>query len=118
MILISQIFAVLLGLIWLNKGRNVSSTNYIDIEGILFFILINQSFISIFGTVFTFPLERSIVLRERASGMYRVSAYYLSKTLVEVPRSILFSLFFCVVVRKNCISFIVANCQSYIGWSV
>jgi ABC-type multidrug transport system permease subunit len=97
MILISQIFAVLLGLIWLNKGRNVSSTNYIDIEGILFFILINQSFISIFGTVFTFPLERSIVLRERASGMYRVSAYYLSKTLVEVPRSILFSLFFCVV---------------------
>jgi len=93
----TMIFAVLLGLIWLNKGRNVSSTNYIDIEGILFFILINQSFISIFGTVFTFPLERSIVLRERASGMYRVSAYYLSKTLVEVPRSILFSLFFCVV---------------------
>ncbi|EME31653.1 ABC transporter, ATP-binding protein isoform 2 [Galdieria sulphuraria] len=93
----TMIFAVLLGLIWLNKGRNVSSSNYVDIEGILFFILINQSFISIFGTIFTFPLERSIVLRERASGMYRVSAYYLSKTLVEIPRSLLFSLFFCVV---------------------
>ncbi|KAK4525866.1 hypothetical protein GAYE_SCF17G3775 [Galdieria yellowstonensis] len=93
----TMIFVVLLGLIWLNKGRNVSSTNYRDIEGILFFVLLNQSFISIFGTVFTFPLERSIVLRERASGMYRVSAYYLSKTLVEIPRSMLFSLFYCVV---------------------
>eukprot|EP00871_Galdieria_phlegrea_P004491 jgi/Galph1/5042/GphlegSOOS_G56.1 len=75
------IFAILLGLIWLDKGRNVSSQNYQAIEGILFFILINQSFVSIFGTVFAFPLERSIVLRERASGMYRVSAYYLTKNL-------------------------------------
>ncbi|GJQ12987.1 hypothetical protein GpartN1_g4778.t1 [Galdieria partita] len=93
----TMITAILLGLIWLNKGRNISSTNYMDIEGILFFIPINQSFISIFGTIFTFPLERSIVLRERASGMYRVSPYYLSKTLVEIPRSIIFLLVFCAV---------------------
>eukprot|EP00871_Galdieria_phlegrea_P002746 jgi/Galph1/3472/GphlegSOOS_G2149.1 len=91
------IFAILLGLIWLNKGRNVSSQNYQAIEGILFFILINQSFVSIFGTVFAFPLERSIVLRERASGMYRVSAYYLTKTFAELPRSIILSLVFCTI---------------------
>ncbi|EME31098.1 ABC transporter, ATP-binding protein isoform 2 [Galdieria sulphuraria] len=82
-------FAVFLGLIWLNKGRNISYHDYDAIAGILFFLLINQSFISAFGTVFVLPLERTIVLRERASGMYRVSAYYLSKTLVELPRNAL-----------------------------
>ncbi|EME28881.1 ABC transporter, ATP-binding protein [Galdieria sulphuraria] len=92
------IFSILVGLIWLNKGRNISSSNYEGIEGVLFYILIIQSFMAIFGIIFAFPLERSIVLRERASGMYRVSAYYLSKILVELPRTILFCLLFCVVV--------------------
>ncbi|GJD08270.1 Protein white [Galdieria sulphuraria] len=91
------IFSILVGLIWLNKGRNISSSNYEGIEGVLFYILIIQSFMAIFGIIFAFPLERSIVLRERASGMYRVSAYYLSKILVELPRTILFCLLFCVV---------------------
>ncbi|GJD12541.1 ABC transporter G family member 7 [Galdieria sulphuraria] len=70
--------SILIGLIWLNKGRNISSNNYEDIEGVLYYILISTTFTTI------------------SSGMYRVSAYYLSKTLVEIPRTVMFCLLFCV----------------------
>jgi ABC-type multidrug transport system ATPase subunit len=90
-------FGVFLGLIWLNKGRNISYHNYEAICGVLFFLLINQSFISAFGTVFVLPLERTIVLRERTSGMYRVSTYYLSKTLVELPRNLILCVLYVVL---------------------
>jgi len=37
------------------------------------------------------PQERAIIARERASGTYRVSAYYGAKVLAEAPRSLLFN---------------------------
>eukprot|EP00871_Galdieria_phlegrea_P002216 jgi/Galph1/2996/GphlegSOOS_G1665.1 len=90
-------FAVFLGLIWLNKGRNISHYNYEAVAGILFFLLIQQSFISAFGTIFVLPLERTIVLRERASGMYRVSAYYLSRMLIELPRNAILTVLYVIL---------------------
>jgi hypothetical protein len=46
----------------------------------------------------SFPLERSLILRERAAGTYRVSAYFLAKYLADfftqVPAPIIFS---CIV---------------------
>eukprot|EP00168_Porphyra_purpurea_P015909 TRINITY_DN5021_c0_g1_i1.p2 TRINITY_DN5021_c0_g1~~TRINITY_DN5021_c0_g1_i1.p2 ORF type:complete len:205 (+),score=91.42 TRINITY_DN5021_c0_g1_i1:695-1309(+) len=37
------------------------------------------------------PQERAIIARERASGTYRVSAYYGAKVLAEAPRSLVFN---------------------------
>ncbi|OSX68311.1 hypothetical protein BU14_3034s0001 [Porphyra umbilicalis] len=44
-----------------------------------------------FSVIFVFPLERAIIARERASGTYRVSAYYGAKVLAEAPRSLVFN---------------------------
>ena len=40
----------------------------------------------------SFPAERPIVFRERASKSYRVSAYFLSKLVAEQPLRILSTL--------------------------
>jgi hypothetical protein len=69
-----------------------------DRVGALFFMLINQAMGSIFETVNTckiFPWnfsltikvteEKAVFLRERASKMYRVSPYYLTKNAAEIP---------------------------------
>jgi hypothetical protein len=46
----------------------------------------------------TVPAEKPIVVRERLSGAYNVSAYYLGKNLSELPLDIVFNLLYCVIV--------------------
>ena len=64
----------------------------------LFFVVINQGVIGLFTVVNVFPEERVIVLRERAAGMYNTSAYFLSKSLAELPIQLLFPFLFSLIV--------------------
>eukprot|EP00178_Gracilaria_changii_P026509 TRINITY_DN815_c0_g1_i2.p1 TRINITY_DN815_c0_g1~~TRINITY_DN815_c0_g1_i2.p1 ORF type:complete len:645 (+),score=141.24 TRINITY_DN815_c0_g1_i2:205-2139(+) len=91
-------FSILLGLIWLNNGREEELSKRQSLSGILFFIAINQAFGGVFAVIFGFPLERSVVTRERASNMYRTSSYYLSKTVTDLPKSLFFNSLFSVIV--------------------
>jgi len=97
-------FSVLLGLIWLNQGRRdwsdpaVQAEYSMSIGGIFFFISINQAFAGVFNVIFVYPLERNVVLKERASATYRVSSYLVSKTMSELPRTVLQVLFFVTLI--------------------
>ncbi len=91
-------FSLLLGLLWLNNGRKRTAEAQESIPGILFFITINQSFGGAFGVIFQFPLERSIVTRERAANMYRTSSYFLSKAVTDMLKGFLFELLFGLIV--------------------
>lgn len=91
------VFSILLGLIWLNAGRSDTAADARSLVGILFFLLINQCFGGAFSIIFVFPLERSVVTRERASGTYRVSSYFFSKTICELPRTFFFNMLFSVI---------------------
>ncbi|KAI9104127.1 P-loop containing nucleoside triphosphate hydrolase protein [Phlyctochytrium arcticum] len=62
--------------------------------GVLFFICINQTFSFLMPIITVFPLERRIILRERAAGSYRVSAAYFAKAVSQWPLAILGSLVF------------------------
>lgn len=92
-------FAVILGLLWLNNGRD--DENFAvrsSINGVLFFLVVNQAFGGVFSVVFGFPLERSIVTRERSTNMYRTSSYYISKTFTDIPKTMFFNAAFCCIV--------------------
>jgi ATP-binding cassette subfamily G (WHITE) protein 2 len=104
-ILQTIMFAVVLGLIWLNTGRNAA--DFGAVAGVLFFLLINQAFVESYGVVFVFPLERSIVLRERTSRFYRVSAYFLAKNVAEMPRLV------ALVVLFSCITYWMVGLQPH-----
>lgn len=90
-------FSIVLGLIWLNNGRGDSLEERESLKGVLFFIIINQAFGGVFSVIFGFPLERSIVTRERASSTYRTSSYFLSKTVTDLPKTLFFNTLFCVI---------------------
>lgn len=51
-----------------------------------------------FSVIFNFPLERSIVTRERGASTYRTSAYYLSKTFTDAPKTVLYNIVFSTIV--------------------
>lgn len=97
-------FAILLGLIWLRDGAvefdddtPETRQNIQSLKGILFFIVINQAFGGSFSVIFGFPLERSVVTRERAANTYRTSSYFLSKTVTDIPKTLFFNTLFSII---------------------
>lgn len=91
-------FSILLGLIWLGNGREEELSKRRSLGGVLFFIIINQAFGGVFSVIFNFPLERSVVTRERAANTYRTSSYFLSKTFTDMPKTFFFNLLFSLII--------------------
>mmetsp|Transcript_5789 Transcript_5789/g.21073 ORF Transcript_5789/g.21073 Transcript_5789/m.21073 type:complete len:644 (-) Transcript_5789:986-2917(-) len=57
--------------------------------GALYQVFIGAMFGAAQPLLLTFPLERPVFVREYAGGNYSSTAYFISKTLVEVPLSLL-----------------------------
>lgn len=74
-----------------------SQTSVQNRQGVLFFITINQCFGIVFATVLVFTAEKPIFRKERQSGSYRVSSYFLAKNLSEFPIQIVPPFIFTVI---------------------
>ncbi|KAJ4952200.1 hypothetical protein NE237_029032 [Protea cynaroides] len=73
--------AVLAGLLWWQ-----TPTSHIqDRIALLFFFSVFWGFFPLYNAVFTFPQERSMLIKERSSGMYRLSSYFLARTAGDLP---------------------------------
>ena len=59
--------------------------HHVVAAGLLFFELLFLSFRQLFVALFTFPDEFKMLLKERASGMYRLSAFYFARTASDLP---------------------------------
>ncbi|KAK9131687.1 hypothetical protein Scep_011215 [Stephania cephalantha] len=73
------VVALICGLLWWK------SKNFQDRIGLLFFYTGFWSFFPVFQAIFTFPQERSMLTKERSSGMYRLSAYFISRIVGDLP---------------------------------
>lgn len=73
--------AVLGGLLWWN-----TPTSHIeDRITLIFFFSAFWGFYPLYSAVFTFPQERRMLIKERSSGMYRLSSYFLARTIGDLP---------------------------------
>uniref|UniRef100_A0A7S3DSM9 ABC-2 type transporter transmembrane domain-containing protein n=1 Tax=Entomoneis paludosa TaxID=265537 RepID=A0A7S3DSM9_9STRA len=54
-------------------------------------------FDSMFVALLTFPSERVVVLKERASGSYQLSAFFLAKTTSEAPARLVLPLLYMTI---------------------
>ena len=57
--------------------------------GVLFFSIMNQGMSPLIGIVHTFPAEQAVVSREWFNGLYTISAYFWSKSIIEIPFMVL-----------------------------
>ena len=84
--------AALIGTVFLQIGT--TQQGLLRREPVLFFCAINQGVFGALTVINSFPVERTLTLRERASGTYFASAYFVAKvladTLVQLPIPILF----------------------------
>jgi hypothetical protein len=66
--------------------------------GLIFYICIFWSTSSIYAAVYNFPLEQFFLAKERAADMYRLSAYYISSTLCDMPAQLAYPTIFMTIV--------------------
>ena len=91
----SIFFALVLGAVY--SEIDYSQKAIQDRVGLLFFVSINQFFNGFFSVINTFPKEKPIVQRERASKSYSVSAYYVAKFISELPFTLAPPIIFCAI---------------------
>jgi len=73
--------ASLAGLLW----WRTPAAHLQDRTALVFFFSVFWGFFPLYNAVFTFPLERPMLLKERSSGMYRLSSYLASRAAADLP---------------------------------
>ncbi|KAK7279727.1 hypothetical protein RJT34_24784 [Clitoria ternatea] len=85
--------ALLAGLMWWHSDyRNIQ-----DRLGLLFFISIFWGVFPSFNSVFAFPQERALFMKERASGMYTLSSYFMARIVGDLPMELILPTVFLVI---------------------
>jgi len=79
------VVALIVGALWYDRGSAAGAAGVADVSGLLFFECLFLSFLTLFGSLFTFPDERQVALKERRSGVFRVSAYFAARSAADVP---------------------------------
>ncbi|KAM3963713.1 ATP-binding cassette sub-family G member 1 isoform 1-T1 [Aphomia sociella] len=81
------IVALLLGALY--KGAGADAARFMSNTGCLFFFLLFLFFSNAMPPIPTFPVEASFVLREHLNKWYSLTAYYISKVIVDLPVQLL-----------------------------
>ncbi|KAL3718154.1 hypothetical protein ACJRO7_003309 [Eucalyptus globulus] len=79
------VVAFISGLLWWQS----EASNLQDKIGLLFFYSAFWGFYPLFNAIFTFPKERMMLEKERSSGMYRLSSYFMSRIVGDLPMELI-----------------------------
>ncbi|KNA04764.1 hypothetical protein SOVF_196690, partial [Spinacia oleracea] len=84
---ITQILVVafLVGLLWWQSNI----THLQDQVGLIFFSNGFWGFIPLMNAIFAFPPERMVLAKERSSGMYRLSSYFVARMISDLPMELI-----------------------------
>ncbi|XP_042478186.1 ABC transporter G family member 9 [Macadamia integrifolia] len=86
------VVAFLSGLLWWQSSDHLQ-----DQIGLLFFYSGFWGFFSLFQAIFTFPQERMMLTKERSSGMYRLSSYFMARSVGDLPMELVLPTIFVII---------------------
>ncbi|KAL8144352.1 hypothetical protein V2J09_017384 [Rumex salicifolius] len=104
--------ATLGGLLWWRTPQS----HIQDRIALLFFFSVFWGFYPLYNAVFTFPQERRTLIKERSSGMYHLSSYFLARTIgdlpleLALPTAFVFIIYWMGGLKANPFTFILSLC--------
>ncbi|CAF3970886.1 unnamed protein product [Adineta steineri] len=87
--------AVVTGLCWLRM--DLAEDTIPDRSSFIFFIMVFWPLHTLYNSLLSFPLERAVIEKERASGSYRLSSYFLAKSLAEAPLKLILPILYLLI---------------------
>jgi ABC-type multidrug transport system permease subunit len=87
--------AIVTGLCWLRM--DFADYTILDRSSILFFIMTFWVLDTLMMSLLSFPFERTVIEKERASGSFRLSAYFIAKCLAEAPLKLVLPTLFLII---------------------
>lgn len=88
--------SIVLGFTFFRLGY--SQGDVLGRAGLLFFIPIQNTFGVLFPIIMFVPMNTGILRKDRRTGAYRVSTYYLSRYSVEIPVAVVSRVVFFVLI--------------------
>jgi hypothetical protein len=89
------LISILSGLLWFQMDKKESAIG--DRNGFLFFSTMFWIMHPWMQSLYAFPPERAVLNKERATGTYRLSAYFMGKTIAETPLELVLPFIFAVI---------------------
>jgi ABC-type multidrug transport system ATPase subunit len=83
------------GVLWFQTEYTEQNIN--NIRSYYFFTMTFWVFDAMFTSLTAFPAERTVILKERASGSYRLSAYFMAKTTADAPVRLILPFIYMIV---------------------
>ena len=87
--------AVVCGLCWLRM--DFAEDTIPDRSSFIFFLMTFWPLNTMMQGILSFPFERAVIEKERASGSYRLSSYFIAKSLGEAPLKLVLPTVFLII---------------------
>jgi len=86
---------VVVGIVYFQQSYTENDIQ--NIYAYFFFTMIHWVLTGMFEAIFSFPQERIVILKERATASYRLSAYFMATTTADLPVTLLMPFVYLVI---------------------